>query len=123
MEQLIEEVLKALGVVLATGLVALVVQLLKRMGIALDVERQQQLESMARQAVAKVEEIAAVHAKAQVREWTGPEKLSAAVADIVEKLPRVDREEAKAIVQAVLPSMGIGAAAGAAELGKALRTQ
>lgn len=123
MEQLIEELLKGLGVVLTGALVALAVKLLQRFGIALDVERQQQLESMARQAVARVEEIAAQHAKAQVREWTGPEKLSAAVTDIVEQLPRVDREEAKAIVQAVLPSMGIGAAAGATELGKALRTQ
>jgi len=123
MEQLVEELLKAFGIVLTGALVALVVKLLQRMGIALDVERMQQLESIARQAVAKAEEIAAGHAKAQVREWTGAEKLSAAVTEIVAKLPRVNREEAKSIVQAVLPSMGIGAAAGAVELGKALRTQ
>lgn len=123
MEQLIDEVLKGLGVVLVSAVIWLVQRLLARMGVELDIKRQQQLESMARQAVAQVEEIAAQHAKAQVREWTGPEKLSAAVATIVEKLPRVDHEEAKAIVQAVLPSMGIGAAAGATELGKALRTQ
>jgi len=122
-EQLIDVVLKGLGALLVGALITLVGKLLQRMGIALDVERQQQVESMARQAVAKIEEIAANQAKARVRDWTGGEKLSAAVADVVAKLPRVSHEEAVSIVQAVLPSMGIGAAAGAAELGKALRTQ
>lgn len=123
MDALIDELLKGFGVVLVGMVMWLVQRLLQRMGIELDIKRQQQLESMARQAVAQVEELAAEHAKTALREWSGPEKLSAAVTTIVDKLPRVDREEATAIVQAVLPSMGIGAAAGAVELGKALRTQ
>ncbi len=123
MDVLIDSVVKSLGGVLVGVLVAVAVKLLQRFGIALDVERQQQLESAARAAVLRIEELAASTAKSQLRSWTGPEKLSAAITDVVERIPRVDRGEAERIIQAVLPSVGIGAAAGAAELGNALRTQ
>ena len=123
MELFIDELVKGLGAVLVGALIALIVKLLKRMGIALDVERMQQLESSARQAVLRVEETAATQLKNKVSEWTGPEKLHAAVTDVITRLPRVDAEEAERIVKAVLPTMGLGAAAGAAELGKALRTK
>lgn len=123
METLIDAIVKTLGGALLVALIALAAKLYTRMGIALTVERQQQLESAARQAVMRIEELAAAQLKLGLAAWNGPQKLSAAVTDIVDKLPRVDRSEAERIVQAVLPSLGLGATAVVVELGKALRTR
>ena len=122
MEQLIDPIVTALGGLLAGVLVALVLRALKKMGIELDVQKQQQLEGVARAAVLRVEEVAKAQARKQVGQWTGAQKLQAAVTEVVDRLPRVDRAEAERIVHAVLPTVGIGAAA-AVELGKALQTK
>jgi hypothetical protein len=122
MEQLIEPIVAGLGVVLTMAVIALGTQLFRKLGIELDVKRQQQLESFARSAVLRVEEVATAEARKHLSAWTGPQKLQAAVTDVVDRLPRVDRAEAERIVHAVLPTVGIGAAA-AVELGKALQTK
>lgn len=122
-EQLIDPIVAALGVVLAGAIVTLGTRLFKRLGIDLDIKRQEQLEGYARAAVLRVEELAKAQAHARLAEWTGPEKLQAAVSDVVDRLPRVDRDEAERIVHAVLPTLGMGATAGVVELGKALQTK
>jgi ERCC4-type nuclease len=121
-EQLIDPIVTAMGGILAGVLVALALRALKKMGIELDVQKQQQLESVARAAVLRVEEVAKSQARKHLADWSGPEKLQAAVTEVVDRLPRVDRDEAERIVHAVLPTVGIGAAA-AVELGKALQTK
>lgn len=119
LEPIIDEGVKALFALLIGLLLPLIWQLLKRVGISIDLDKQQQIEAAARQAVLRVEENAAAHVKQKVRTWTGTEKLNAAVADVIDRLPHVDRTEAERIVQAVLPGLGLGAT----ELGKALRTK
>lgn len=119
LDPLINEGVKALFALLITVLLPLAWRLLKKAGISLDIEKQQRLEAAARAAALRVEETAAAQIKAKVRTWTGPEKLQAAIAEVMaKKLPRVDQAEAERIVKAVLPTLGLGAT----ELGKALRT-
>lgn len=126
MEALIDQLVQVLGGVVAAALVAVLVKLFQRFGIALDQERQDQLQTVARQAVARAEEWGATQlkgiAKSKLPSLSG-EKFERAVTDVIARVPRVSREEAEAIVTAALPQMGLGAAAGAAALGKALRTK
>lgn len=124
MDAVIDQAVQALGAIVAAALVAVLVKLFQRFGIALDQERQDQLTRVAQQAVARAEEWAAAQVKAKVKgKIPGAEKFERAVADVIARVPRVSREEAEAIVTAALPQMGLGAAAGARELGKALRTK
>jgi hypothetical protein len=126
MEGLIDQTVQMVGAMLAAALVAVLVKLFQRFGIALDQERQDQLQSVARQAVARAEEWGATQLKGLAKRKLpalGAEKFERAVTDVVARIPRVSREEAEAVVQAALPQMGLGAAAGAAALGKALRTK
>lgn len=124
MDVLIDEVVKLLGGVLAAALIAVLYKLLQRFGIALDAEKRDQLEAAARQAVARAEEWSARQIKAKVaKKIPGTEKFERAVADVLDRIPGVTRAEAEAVVEAALPQMGIGAAAGARELGKSLRTR
>lgn len=123
MDELIQQVISYLGAALAAALVALAVQLLRKMGFSLDAERHAQLETVVRQAVLKAEEQAAAYAKAHVSKMLPADKMRLAVAHVLAKLPRVSEAEAADIVQAVLPQMGIGAAAGAQKLGEALRSR
>lgn len=122
MEQLIDPIVTALGGVLVSVLVALAIRALQKIGVDLDVKRQEQLEGVARAAVLRVEEITKAQARKQLATWSGPEKLREAVTEVVDRIPRVDALEAQRVVQAVLPTVGIGAAA-AVELGKALQTK
>lgn len=125
MDLLIDELVKGLGAVAVAALTAVLVKLFQRFGIALDAEKRDRLEGVARQAVARAEEWAAAQAKARVRKIKipGAEKFERAVTDVLDRVPGVSREEAEAVVTAALPQMGLGAAAGARELGKALRTR
>lgn len=126
MDGVIDQTVQMLGAVVAAALVGVLVKLFQRFGIALDQERQDQLQSVARQAVARAEEWGAAQlrgvAKSKLKSLSG-DKFELAVADVLAKIPRVSREEAEAVVTAALPQMGFGAAAGAVALGKALRTR
>jgi hypothetical protein len=126
MDVVIDQAVQMLGGIVAAALVAVLVKLFQRFGIALDEERRAQLENVARQAVARAEEWAAAQAKGLVKSKIpdlGAAKFQRAVTDVVDRIPRVSREEAEDIVTAALPQMGLGAAAGAAVLGKALQTK
>lgn len=125
MDAVIDQLVQLAGAVLAPLLVAVVVQVLRRIGLSVDAERKAMLEYFAKQAVLGVEERAAAWAKANIsgRAMSGAEKMQAALEEVLARVPRVSREEAKAVIEAVLPQLHIGAAAGARELGKALRTK
>jgi len=126
MDVMIDQTVQILGAVVAAALVGVLVKLFQRFGIALDQERQDQLQSVARQAVAHAEEWGAAKlrgvAKSKLKSLSR-DKFELAVTDVLAKIPRVSREEAEAVVTAALPQMGLGAAAGATALGKALRTR
>lgn len=123
MELLVDELVKGLGALAVAALTAVLVKLFQRFGIALDAEKRDRLEGVARQAVARAEEWAAAQVKAKVSKVKipGADKFEKAVTDVLDRVPGVTREEAEAVVTAALPQMGLGAAAGARELGKALR--
>jgi hypothetical protein len=120
MEPVIDQVVQYLGAILAAALVAVVVQVFRKLGFSLDAERQAQLEYYAKQAVLKVEEEAANYAKTHTVKLDPETKLRRAISAVVAKLPRVDEAEAAAVVKAALPQVGLGAAA--VRLGEALRT-
>lgn len=123
MELLIDELVKGLGALAVAALTAVLVKLFQRFGIALDAEKRDRLEAAARQAVARAEEWAAAQLKSKAAKVKipGAIKFERAVTDVLDRVPGVTREEAEAVVTAALPQMGLGAAAGARELGKAIR--
>jgi sorbitol-specific phosphotransferase system component IIBC len=125
METLIEQALGVVGLAVGGWIVALLVQLFRKAGIELDEKREAQLRDAAAAAIAKAEEWAAAQLKGKFanKKIPGQEKFERAVGDVLAKIPNVSREEAEDIVTAMLPQMGLGAAAGAAALGKALRTK
>ena len=124
MDLLIDEIVKLLGGVLAGALIALVVKLLHRVGLQINEDREKQLRAVAVDAIARVEEWAASHAKRKLKtKITGADKLESAVADIIDRIPGVSHEEAEAVIHSMLPHMNMGAAAGTREIVKAIRTR
>lgn len=116
------EVLK-FALVAAVGLlVPILVQVLRRAGLQLSVEREAAVNQVALLAAAEVEEWAAKKLKANLP-VSGGEKAERAIETILTKLPNVTEAEAKAALHAALPQIGLGAAAGLKELGKALSTK
>jgi hypothetical protein len=122
-DELIRQGLGVLGTALTAVLVALAIKALQRIGISLDAERAAQLEYTARQAVLAVEERAAAYAKAHVTKMLPAEKMRQAIIDVTNRIPNVDDLEARRVIEAVLPQVGAGAAAGLRELGKAIGTR
>lgn len=124
MDVIVSELVQVVGSVLAAALVALVVRLLQKVGLQIDAEKRAHLEAAAVQAVARAEEWAAAQVKAKLaKKIPSAEKFERAVADVLDRVPGVDRAEAEAIVTSALPAMGVGASAGVRELGKALRSR
>ena len=117
-----QPIIDALIALAATALTGMIVRLFQKVGLALDADRTAQVEYWARQAVLYAEERAAAQIGSSIVKWSPGAKLEAAVAQLMSKAPRITREEAEAIIHAALPQVGLGAAAAAAELGKALRT-
>jgi hypothetical protein len=122
MDALLDQVIQLLGAILAAALTALVVQGLRKLGIALDAEKTAKVEYYAHQAALYAEERAKAYAKERLVKMAPAAVLQTAVERLLVKVPNIDRDEAAAIITAALPQIGLGAAAGAAELGKALRT-
>lgn len=124
LNELLTQVTHALGGILAAAIVAVAVQLLRRLNISIDADRKAKLEYVVRQAVLAVEERAAALAKQHGAAviMTANEKAQAALEAVVERIHNVDVDEARQVIQAVLPQLGIGATAGVRELGKAMRT-
>jgi iron-sulfur cluster repair protein YtfE (RIC family) len=110
MDEIIQHVIQVAGVALAGLLTAVLVRLFKKFGIDLDAQKQAQLEYYAKQAVLRVEELAAQQLRKYQQSLTSEAKLSKAVSDVVEHVPRATREQAADAVHAALPQVGLGAA-------------
>lgn len=123
MDPLIDAVFQYLGVFAAAALSALIVQLLRKVGLSLDADRQAQVEYFARMAVAKAEELGAAYAKKHAVKMDPAHKLQIATQALIAKVPRITPDEAQDIVTAALPGMKMGAAAAMGKLGDALRSR
>lgn len=124
MDVLIDEAVKLLGGVLAAAAVAVLIKLLQKFGLQVDEAREAKLRSAAYDAVQRVEEKAAALIKSKARKVIpSAEKMELAVAHVVAKIPNVTEAEAREVVEATLPQVGLGAAAGVKALGKAVRTR
>lgn len=97
--------------------VPLMVQLIRRAGLQVTAEQQNQLHVLASSAAAEVEEWAAAKIKANLV-VTSADKMERAVAALIERSPKVTESEAKAAIQAALPQIGLGAAVRLKELEK-----
>lgn len=117
------ELVHALAPVLVAGIMALIGFAIKKVHLSISADTQARLQVIAQQAVLSVEERAAALVAQELRKWTPAEKLNAAISEVLQRLPNVSAEEARSAVNAALPQMGLGAAAGAVALGKAMRTR
>ena len=113
MNEILQEVLPAVGTVLASALVALVTQMLRRYGIQLEAEKQAKLEHYVRLGVRYAEEQARQRLRAP-QAMTGSEKLIAATDFVQAHLPKADPERVAKLAEALLPVERQTALAGAA---------
>lgn len=114
---LLVEILKISLITIVGLAVPLMVQLLRRAGIQVSVEKQAQINSVALLISAEVEEWAAAKIKANLPVNSG-DKLERAIEGMLKKIPGLTEAEAKAAISAALPQIGLGAAAALKELGK-----
>jgi hypothetical protein len=122
METFLTEALKTMQPLLVAALVALAAKVFQRLHLSVSAERDAQLQWVAQQAVQYAEEKAANYLKSTGVVPRAEQKLNDALAVVVSKLPHVDELEAQQAIQAALPQVGLGAAAGARALGKAMLT-
>lgn len=101
----------ALAPLLVGAVTAAAVQLFRKFGLDLDAQKQAKVEYYARLAIQEAEEWAARKLTQANIVITGSEKLSRAVESLVAKVPGVSQAEATALVHALLPEVGVGAAA------------
>ena len=96
---------------LVSGLLSLLLNKIRiKTGLQISGERQEQLDRLARQAVAMAEEKAAALIKGNVTTITGKTKLDLAIAHIIAMTPAVSVEQADALVHAALAKIpGVGA--------------
>ena len=106
--------------------IAVLVRVFQKFGLSLSAERRANLEAGLMKGALWVEEWAERKFKETGVKVPAAVKLEKAIEKgltfVVGKIPRVSAEEAADIVNAGLPQIGLGAAASARELGKALRT-
>lgn len=125
MEEILKPILQALGAVLATALVALVTQMLRKYNIQLSAEKQGQLEHFAKLGIGYAEELALRQAKAYSEKMLPEVKHAKALEYLMDKLPNVDLGEADKIITALLPDKRAAAGqvvAAVVEAGKAMAT-
>jgi hypothetical protein len=122
MDALIDPLFQALGAALGMALTALVVLLLKKVGLSVDADRTAKIEYYAQQAATFAEEQAAAYAKKHLVKMEAGQKLQIATAKLLSKVPGVNANEAQDVIIAALPGLRLGAAAGGQKLGEALRT-
>ncbi len=110
MGEFVKLVFQALAPIVAGLIVALLVQMLRKIGISLSAERQAEVEKSAQDIILKWEEKAATAVKNHLALPAGA-KINGAVLDLIRKFPKVDAGEAENIIHAELPKIGLGAAA------------
>lgn len=122
LDQLFTELMKVLTPILVSLLVAAAGYAIRRLHLSVSAEQDAQLAYYANLAVLYAEEKAANYLKTHGVKMDPISKLNMAVTQLLTKVPRIDQDEAVKIVQASLPGLKMGAAAGAVALGNALRT-
>jgi len=103
MDQIISQLIQALGAILAAVLIALATQALRRMGITLNAERQQLLENTVKQGVSYAEETAKVHLQKYGEKLESDAKKNLALDFVLHKLPKTNPDDANRSIQATLP--------------------
>lgn len=111
LKPLLEAILPALGTVLAAYLTYLAHQLAQKWKINLSAEQDAKLEYYAKKAAAWVEEEAARRLTRKDPNLSGDDMRDLAVSKVKEWMPQADLQKAADTIQAVLPQMGLGAAA------------
>lgn len=117
-----DHALQALEPLLISALVALAYKVFQRLHLSVSAERDAQLQWVAQQAVQYAEEKAANYVKSTGLVPKAEQKLNDALTVVLTKLPNVSELEATQAIQAALPQVGLGAAAGVSALGKAMLT-
>ena len=122
MQEIINEVIKAVLVTsigaLGPIVVAIVVQLLRKVNIELGVAQQDQIRLAVQNILLEVEEWASHRIKASINVTSG-QKMERAVESILNKFPGVDEAEAQKLVREELPKIGLGAVNFLSEIAKA----
>lgn len=125
LEDLFSEFVKAvfagLVPVIAAGVVWLIVQLARKVGLSINADQQALLKMSAQDLIFRYEEQAATMVKHKIA-VPADYKIRSAVAALLAKFPKITPEEAKAIIEAELPKIGIGAAAAVRAVREAGRT-
>jgi len=114
LEDLFSEIVKAVfaGVVplIAAGVVWVLVQLARKIGWSISADQQALIKIAAQDLIFRYEEKVAALAKAEIA-VPADYKIRSAVKALLEKFPSISEEEARAIIEAELPKVGLGAAA------------
>lgn len=122
MEQLIQVITEAATALVASGLVAVVGFVLGLLKMKLTEGQRERLKQAAILAVGFAEERARQAAKAGVEKLTGAMIEKIAIDALLDRIPNIDRDEARKIILSVLPYARSGMNAGAETLGNALAT-
>ncbi len=114
MEEIFHEAVKALIIASAAAagplVVAVLVQLFRRANIQLSAAQQDRLRQIVQNILIEVEEWASHRLKADIPVTSG-QKLSRAVDEIVDALPKLTEAQAESLVRQELPKLGLGSAA------------
>ncbi len=113
MDQIIHQVLEALGVAIATGLVGLIVRLLAQLKLKLSAQAEARLAYYVQQAIAYAEEkVEALVKKNAVKvEEKAKLKIAEAINYLMSKVPGLDAVKAKDVITAGLGQSPFGASA------------
>lgn len=123
MDELINAVVMQGAEIVIAAVVALVGALAARvLGVKLSEATEDRIRVAGILAASFAEEKARALVKAGLGELSGAMKEKIAVERLLEKIPNVDEEEARRVIQSVLPGVRASFGQGAAELGKAIRT-
>lgn len=89
---------------------AILIKVLKRIGLSVSAEQQAKLEKLAQDAILATEEYASARIKAQLVKLLPAEKLTKAVELLMDKVPGITPQEATLLVQQELPKLRASAA-------------
>jgi hypothetical protein len=116
--ELVRTALTILAPILVAALTTAAIQVARKFGLEVGAQQQAKIEHYARQAVLEAEEWAAQRIRANLP-TTPMEKFERALRGMLQKVPGVTAGEATAIIHAVLPQVGAGAAAALGEVRRA----
>jgi hypothetical protein len=111
LDALFTPVVQALGSALVAAVLALIVQLVRRIGIDLTAQQQAKIEHYARLAIQAAEEWAGRQIKAHLTPPQSVDKLVYATKYLLTRVPGLTEAEAQDLIHAQLSAVGKGAAA------------